>query len=198
MSRRTHKDHHSDPSNDPPDAAESTESEAPKAHSRATSHSRANHAADLEARITALEKELEESRNQNLRTLAEFQNFKRRSDEQRGEISQFANRELILGILPILDNFERALNAAEDSDSYDKLIGGVALTLRQLQDYLTKNGVEPIEAVGEEFDPNYHEAIGRVEDGDQPENTVVEEVQRGYRMHNRVLRPSMVKVAAHS
>lgn len=147
--------------------------------------------------IAELEAQLKEAKDQYLRAMADFQNFRRRSDEQRLEASQFANRELILGLLPILDDFERAMTAAEESQSFEKLMGGVALTQRKLADYLAKHGVEPIEATGAEFDPNYHEAIGRVEDSDHPENTVVEDVQRGYKMHNRVLRPSLVKVATH-
>jgi molecular chaperone GrpE len=149
----------------------------------------------LRAEVERLQKEVEQERNQYLRTLADFQNFRRRQDEQRGEVAQFANRELILSLLPVLDNFERALAASEQNKSYEALVGGVALTLRQLQEFLKRNGVEPIDAVGKDFDPNFHEAVMREEDSDKPENTVVEEMQRGYTMHSRVLRPSMVKVA---
>src|SRR2546427_4174076 len=138
----------------------------------------------LKARIAELEKQVEDEKNAHLRALADYQNYRRRSDEQRREAQQFANRELVLGLLPALDNFERALAAAEKNQSYDALIGGVSLTMRQIQDYLAKNGVEPIEAVGKEFDPNFHEAVMRVEDSEHPENTVVEEVQKGYKMHN--------------
>src|SRR5688500_10424595 len=149
----------------------------------------------LEERIRQLEKQLEEEHNLYLRTLADFQNFRRRQEEENRQIRQIANRELILSLLPVIDNFERALNAAEQSRSYEALIGGVALTLRQMQDFLKKNGVEAIDSVGQEFDPNFHEAVMRVEDSEHPENTVVEELQRGYSMNDRVLRPSMVTVA---
>ncbi len=149
----------------------------------------------LENIIKDLEDKYQEERNERLRAIADFQNFRRRSEEQRKEERQFANRELILGLLPILDNFQRALAAAEQNKSYEALVGGVALTLRQVQDFLKKQGVEPIEAVGKEFDPNFHEAVARVEDSEHPENTVVDELQQGYTMHNRVLRPSMVRVA---
>jgi molecular chaperone GrpE len=158
--------------------------------------------AGLRARVEELEQQLEqekkqkeEARNQYLRALADFQNFRRRAEETGKQDRQFANQGFITGLLPILDNFERALDAAEKSRSFEALMGGVALILRQLQDYLKKNGVEPIEAVGQEFDPNFHEAVMRVEDGEHPENTVVDELQRGYTMHSRVLRPAMVKVA---
>lgn len=148
----------------------------------------------LEEQVREKEKQIEDEHNQYLRVLAEFKNFRRRSEDQGKEQIQFANRELIIGLLPLLDNFERAIAAAEKNQSFEALIGGVMLTLRQFQDFLKKNGVEPIEAVGKEFDPNLHEAVSRVEDGDAPDNTVVEEFQRGYMMRERVLRPAMVKV----
>ncbi len=149
----------------------------------------------LRKQIECLEKQVELERANHLRALADFQNFKRRIEEQRGELAQFANRELILGLLPVLDNFERALAAAEQTGSYEALVSGVGLTLRQLQDFLKKNGVETIEAQGKEFDPEFHEAVARVEDSEHPDNTIVDELQRGYMMHSRVLRPAMVKVA---
>lgn len=151
--------------------------------------------AALRAEVEQLRAELAEEKDQRLRGLADFQNFRRRREEETRQISQFANRELIIAILPVLDNFERALAASETNQSYDALIGGVKLTLRQLQDFLKKNGVDPIEAEGAEFDPNLHEAVQSVDDSGQPDNTVVQELQRGYTMHDRVLRPSMVKVA---
>ena len=148
-----------------------------------------------EDRIRLLEKQVEDEHNLYLRTLADFQNFRRRQEEENRQIRQIANRELILSLLPVIDNFERALSAAEQSQSYEALVGGVALTLRQMQEFLKRNGVEAIESVGQEFDPNFHEAVMRVEDSEHPENTIVEELQRGYSMNDRVLRPSMVKVA---
>ncbi len=145
--------------------------------------------------------------DQYLRTLAEFQNFRRRSAEERKENIQSANRELILNILPILDNLERALaasevmkNSAETGDEkvgqkFESLHTGVMLTLRQMQEVLRQMGVTPIEAVGAEFDPAMHEAVFHVETTDQPDQTVMEELERGYMIHSRVLRPSKVKVS---
>ncbi|MCC6728314.1 MAG: nucleotide exchange factor GrpE [Chthonomonadales bacterium] len=150
---------------------------------------------ELRARVAELEQQVEQERDRALRTQADFQNFRRRIDEQRAEQARFATRELLLGLLPIIDNFERALAASERTSNYEALVGGVSLTLRQLHDFLSRNGVAPIEAMGEEFDPNLHEAVMRVDDSDHPENSVVEELRRGYTMHDRVLRPSMVKVA---
>ncbi len=154
--------------------------------------------AAMQDQLRELSNQVDAARDQYLRTLADFQNFRRRTEEQKGELVRFANRELVAQFLPILDNFERAMNSAAKSQNYEALMGGVSLTYRQLQEFLQKNGVNPIEALGAEFDPNLHEAVMRVEDGEHPENTVVEELQRGYTMHDRVVRPSMVKVARSS
>jgi molecular chaperone GrpE len=108
---------------------------------------------------------------------------------------KYANSELIKSLLPVVDNFERAIQAAEQTRNFDALIGGISGTMKQIQAFLQKAGVTPIEATGKEFDPNFHEAIGHVEGSGLPANTVAEEVQRGYLMHDRVLRPSLVKVA---
>jgi molecular chaperone GrpE len=150
---------------------------------------------ELQEEIERLKARVEQEHSQYLRTLAEFQNFRRRSEEQRLDISRYANSEIILGLLPVLDNFERALAASEKSQSFEALINGVTLTMRQIQDFLKKNGVEQIESVGKEFDPNLHEAIARVEDGEHPENTVVDEHVKGYMLHDRVIRPAQVRVA---
>jgi molecular chaperone GrpE len=154
------------------------------------------------AYITALQAEMEELRAQKeeaerrlVYMQAEFQNYRRRKEEENAGLVKFANSELIRSLLPILDNFERALQAAEQTRNFDALIGGVSGTLKQLQSFLQKAGVTPIEAVGKEFDPNFHEAIGHLEESGLPANTVAEEVQRGYILNDRVLRPALVRVA---
>lgn len=149
----------------------------------------------LRAELERAEAARDDAHNQYLRTLADSQNFRRRKEEEARTDRQFANRELIIALLPVIDNFERAMAAAQSTQSYDALIEGVKLTQRQLQAFLQKAGVEAIEAQDQPFDPNYHEAVMRVEDSGAPDNTIVEELQRGYKMHDRVLRPSMVKVA---
>jgi molecular chaperone GrpE len=149
----------------------------------------------LEARVAELEAKVTEEHDQYLRAMADFQNFRRRMEEENRRYAQFANEELIRALLPVLDNFERALAAAEANRSFESLMGGVALTLRQLQDLLKKNGVEPIETKGQSFDPNFHEAVERVADSGQAENSIVQELQRGYIMNSRVLRPSIVRVS---
>lgn len=152
-------------------------------------------AVEAQERIAELEKQVKSEHEQRLRTLAEFQNFRRRMEEENRRHAQFANEELIRALLPVLDNFERALAAADKNKSFEALMGGVAMTHRQLMDLLKKSGVEPIETKGKAFDPNFHEAVDRVADSDQPDNTIVQELQKGYMMNSRVLRPSLVKVA---
>ena len=152
-------------------------------------------ASGLATRIAELEAALATEKDHSLRTLAEFQNFRRRMEEENRRHAQFANEELVRALLPVLDNFERALAAAEKNHSFESLMGGVTLTHRQLLDLLKKTGVEPIETKGRTFDPNYHEAVERVPESGEPENQIVQELQRGYMMNSRVLRPSLVRVA---
>jgi molecular chaperone GrpE len=153
-------------------------------------------ASSIEGRIVKLEQELATERAQALRVLADFQNFRRRNEEQRAEMAARAVQEFVASLLPVLDNFERALAAAEDAPGREGLLAGVGMILRQLQDVLAQRRVEPIVAVGSQFDPNLHEAIMRVDANDVPENTVVEELLTGYTMNGRVIRPAKVKVAA--
>jgi molecular chaperone GrpE len=157
----------------------------------------------LSATVTALQATLSEERalrekaETDYRYLqAEFVNFRRRKQEEFDGQQKYLSAELLKGLLPILDNFERALQAAEQHQSYEKLIGGVQGTHKQLMSFLEKAGVQPIAAVGQEFNPQFHEAIGHAEGSDLPANTVAEEVQRGYTIHDRVLRPALVKVSA--
>lgn len=156
---------------------------------------------DTAAYITALQAELEEARQiaedaekRVLYVQAEFQNFRRRKEDEFKDLQKYTNGELIKSLLPILDNFERALSAAEQTRNMDALLAGISGTLKQMQSFLQKAGVTAIDAVGKEFDPKFHEAIGHTESEAFPANTVAEEVQRGYLIHDRVLRPSLVKV----
>jgi len=157
--------------------------------------------AELEARLRMLEEEnallkqqLAEKHDSLLRTMADFDNFRRRTRQEMEEIRRIALEEFLRSLLRVMDNFERALQAAEESQSFEKLMEGVQLTYRQMQALLREAGVQPIEAVGKPFDPNFHEAVQRVESPDHPDETVLEEVERGYMIQSRVLRPSRVKV----
>ena len=128
------------------------------------------------------------------RLAADFENYKRRTRQELADRTQYANEELLRKLLPILDNFKRALDHAPegiDQNWYE----GIKLVARQFEETLQAQGLSAIPAVGEKFDPTQHEAIASEETDEHAEGTVVEELQSGYRLHNRVLRPTLVKVA---
>ena len=127
-----------------------------------------------------------------LRLMADFQNFKRRTEKEKSDIYAFANEKIVSELLNVIDNFERALALGQEGDSF---VEGMSLIFKQLQGVLEKAGVKEIEALGQEFDPNFHNAV-MMEDTDEYESGKVSEVlQKGYTLNNRVIRPSMVKVA---
>jgi molecular chaperone GrpE len=150
----------------------------------------------LQAQIDEARREAESKHDAYLRALADFANYKRRTQEESARQRDIVREEILTGLLPVIDNFERALASAQTTQDYDKLVSGVQAILRQLQDFLAREGVTGIEAVGQPFDPNFHNAVLRHETTEYPENTIVEELQKGYTLGKRVLRPSMVKVAA--
>jgi molecular chaperone GrpE len=132
-----------------------------------------------------------------LRTAAEFDNYRKRMERERRELSDYAAAEAIKDLLPILDNFERALQApaGPEADSFRK---GIDLIHKQLLDLLKKRGVKPLEVVGADFDPNFHEAVIHEVSDQHREGEVMQELQRGYLLGDRLLRPAMVKVAKGS
>jgi len=139
---------------------------------------------------------LEEQKNQMLRLMADFDNFKKRAAAEREDIICFSNEALILALLPILDNFERAMRHSDNCKTIDEeLLKGFALIKKQLEDVLTKIGLAPIKSLGKAFDPNIHEAVLTKEDPDKEDGTVIEEMQKGYTLRDKVIRPSMVIVA---
>ncbi len=130
-----------------------------------------------------------------LRTLAELQNYRRRNDEAMKRQIRDANERLIKELLPVLDDFDLALDAARKTESYEQLIGGVSAVSRKFLGTLNKQGVEVIPAIGEPFNAEVHEAVMLDEDSDEPDETVTAELRKGYTLHDRVIRPSLVKVA---
>lgn len=141
-------------------------------------------------------RELDELHNRLLRLQADFDNFRRRSRQEKEELSQVVAYGVLKELLPVLDNFERAL-AAPGQDAA-QIRTGVELVYRQLGGSMERLGVKPIAAVGAQFDPAFHEAVMRVEDAGQADGLIVEELQKGYEMGGKVLRPSMVKVVSNS
>ncbi len=126
------------------------------------------------------------------RAQAEFENARRRAGKEQQDFREFAAADAIKALLPVIDSFERALHGKSDAADFRS---GVELIYKQLQDALAKLGVRPVPTVGEPFDPHYHEAIEMVETTDAADHEVLEELQRGYKLKDRLLRPAMVKVA---
>ena len=141
------------------------------------------------------EKEYKELYDKYVRLHAEFENFKRRMTKDKQEAIKFANQELIRQILPFVDNLERSLQHADESKNIDALKEGIEMTIKDFLKTLEKSGLEAIPAEGEPFDPNVHEAIMQEERNDMEPNTVVQELQRGYKLHGRVIRPATVTVS---
>jgi molecular chaperone GrpE len=144
--------------------------------------------------LAAMEEEKAALQDRLLRLAAEFENYRKRIDRERRDQADAAVANAIEDLLPIIDNFERALQApvGADADAYRK---GVELIYQQMIDLLRKRGVTPIESVGTPFDPNIHQAVAHEVSSDHQDGTVMEEFRRGYRLGDRLLRPAMVKVA---
>jgi molecular chaperone GrpE len=169
----------------------------PDVQESAESNAGAGTAAGTEDPVAALQQQNTALQDRLLRTAAEFDNYRKRIDHERRELSEFAAADVLSELLPIVDNLERALQAttAPDSDAFRK---GVELIHRQMLDLLRKRGVKPIEALGADFDPNVHEAVVQEASSEHREGEVMQELQRGYMLGDRLLRPAMVKVAKSS
>ncbi|WP_342461812.1 nucleotide exchange factor GrpE [Bacillus sp. FSL R5-0286] len=145
-------------------------------------------------KIDELQQLLDEKENKILRVQADFENYKRRARTEVETVQKYRSQHVVSDLLPALDNFERALGIDPDNEQTKSLLEGMQMVYRQLVEALKNEGVEPIEAVGKEFDPNLHQAVMQVEDENYDSNIVVEELQKGYKLKDRVIRPSMVKV----
>jgi molecular chaperone GrpE len=153
--------------------------------------------AELQQDLDQARSENEELKDRLVRAQADFENYKRRMQREKEELAVYANQKLILNLLPVLDNLERALTTAA-SPGDEKLRQGVELTARSFRELMGKEGITAIEAVGQPFDPNVHEAVMTEESTEQEDGTVLFEFQKGYRLGDRVIRPSMVKVCKNA
>jgi molecular chaperone GrpE len=160
---------------------------------------------ELEDKVAALcadlakkEQAVREAQDRSLRALADFENYKKRSQKEQTEQARFANERLIRELLPVLDNLERALSHSKTTQDFANMLEGVALVHKQQLSVLSKFGVRPIESLDAPFDPLIHQSIGQVEldatISDDADPRVVSEAQRGYFLHERVLRPSLVTI----
>jgi molecular chaperone GrpE len=151
----------------------------------------------LEERLEAAEKQAQEEHDKLLRVMAEFENYKKRMEREMNDYRKFANESLIKEILPIIDSLEKALQVSDDQNekSLGGLKEGVEMTLKGLLTGLEKFGVVPIDSLEEPFDPNFHQAVMQEESTEHSDNTVVQELQKGYLIGDRLLRPAMVVVS---
>jgi molecular chaperone GrpE len=145
--------------------------------------------------MAGLQADLDRFRDLALRSQADFENYKKRAAREKEDAVKYANSALLQRLVSILDNFELGLAAAKTEGGQSPIYSGMVLVQKQLNDLLSENGLEPIEAEGKKFDPNLHEAIGH-EPNDSPEGTVVRQARRGYRFRDRLLRPARVVVSS--
>lgn len=151
---------------------------------------------DLQRRVADLEAEISDLKDQYLRKSADFENYRKRMTREKEEFAQYANRQLLLDLVPIIDDFERAIKSAEESKDFDAFHDGVALIEKQFTTMLERKwGLTRFDSVGEEFDPQRHEALMTEESTESEAPTVVEDFQKGYMLHDKVLRSAKVKVA---
>ena len=146
--------------------------------------------------VARLHADLDHFRDLAMRSRADFENYKKRCAREKDDALKYANKNLLEKLVSIIDHFELGLEAARGEGEKSPVYSGMSLVLKQLQDFLTDNGLQPIEAVGQKFDPNFHEAIAHEPSDDVPEETVIRQTRRGYRFKDRLLRPSAVVVSS--
>jgi len=150
---------------------------------------------DQSKEVQEMKAQLARANDDMLRARADLQNFRRRGEEERLRIIRDGNERLIKELFPVLDDFDLAVAAARQAQSYEQLVGGVEATARKFHETLAKQGVQPIAAVGKPFDPDLHEAVMLDEDTEEADETVTAELRKGYTLNSRVIRPALVKVA---
>ena len=178
-----------------PETAEASESDAAEADAAAEAEAPDEDAAALKAQVERLKAALEEKDNRVKRLQADFENFRRRTSKEREELANVVTQDLLKSMLPILDNFDRAMAAEQkDNESFQK---GVEMIYTQLHETLENAGLELIDTAGQKFDPNFHQAVMRVENPELEDDTIAQELQKGYIVKGRVIRPSMVQVVSN-
>ena len=179
---------------EPEQAAEKEQSE-PEAKAGQDEQQAADPLAEAQAQIEELKATIAQKDDEILRRRAEFENYRRRTSQEKADIGNVVTQDIIKDMLPIIDNFSRAMAAeTTDMEAFQK---GVEMIYTQLTEILQKEGLEPIEAEGKKFDPEYHQAVMRVANPDLEDDTVAQELQKGYMVRGKVIRPSMVQVVAN-
>nr|WP_249777697.1 nucleotide exchange factor GrpE [Paenalkalicoccus suaedae] len=146
--------------------------------------------------IEELEAKVEEATNKLLRTQADYDNFRRRTKQEKEAAAKYRSQSLAESLIPAVDNFERALSVEVESEDAKSLLKGMEMVHKQLIEALKNEGVEQMETVGEAFDPHKHQAVMQVESDEHESNTIIEELQKGYILQDKVIRPAMVKVSS--
>lgn len=182
-------------SGDEPQAAEVKPEEHRNRRHKASSKELVAELDTLSEELDRVQVELEDTKDKFLRGLADFDNYRKRVTRERAQLTKCANEDLIKRLLDVVDNIERALDAASESEDFDGFKKGMELIYDHLKGILTKEGLCPIVCLGEPFDPNYHEAVMALEKEGHESDKVVEEVQKGYMLDGRVIRPSKVVVS---
>jgi len=146
--------------------------------------------------IAALQVDIEKFRDLALRSQADLDNYRKRSAREKEEAIRYANASLIEDLLPVLDNFALGLDAAKQSEGGEAIVQGLGMVQRQFEDFLSNHGVRPIDALGQPFDPNLHEALGQETSDEVPEGQILRQARRGYRLRDRLIRPATVIVSS--
>ena len=177
------------------EAEEAEEAENAASESAETEAENQESQDEAAAQLEKLTAELKEKEDRVLRLQADFENFRRRTSKEKEELSAVVTQGMLKDMLPLLDNFERAMAAeAKDGEAFQK---GVEMIFTQFTEILKKNGLEHIEVEGQKFDPNFHQAVMRVQNADMEDDDIAQELQKGYMVKGRVIRPSMVQVVAN-
>lgn len=148
-----------------------------------------------ESLLTQLQGDIERFRDHALRTQADFDNFRKRAAREKEDAIKFANASFLERLIPILDNFELGLNAARGSAADSPILAGMDMVAKQLTDFLASSGVEPVNAEGQPFDPNLHEAVAQEASTTVPEGVVIRQLRKGFKLRDRLLRPATVMVS---
>ena len=172
------------------------EPEAEEKNSTATEKNAAPEAATAEDDSEGLQADLDRFRDLALRSQADFENYKKRAAREKEEAIKYANSSLLEKLIAIVDNFELGLEAARAEGEKSAVFSGMSMVLKQLMDFLADSGLQPIDATGRKFDPNLHEAIAHEPSDEFPEGTVIRQMRRGYKLKDRLLRPSSVVVSS--
>ena len=185
----SHKHHNNNPFKNPEDLEQAAKEDEISSDEKSVTNKNSD---DEE---NELQKKYDTLNQQYIRLAADFDNYRKRQEHEREELLKFGTENALKKMIEVLDNFERGQKALENVDDCEKVKESFNLVHKQVIDALTKLGLEPIETEGKEFDPNFHDAVMQTPTSDKPEHTIINELQKGYKMGDKVLRPALVNVA---